>query len=120
MSTTGQISRRSFLQSSAVTAGAAFAAQTVNAIGANERITVGCIGTGGRCQQLMRALARIPNVRIGAVCDIYGPHLEAGRRLADPRAFATRNYHEILGRKDVQAVLIGTPDHWHVPMTVDA
>src|SRR5262249_38942794 len=90
------------------------------ALGANERINVGCIGTGGRCRALMQALAKIPNVRITAICDVYDPHLDLARKLADAKAFATRNYHELLKRKDVDAVLIGSPDHWHVPMTVDA
>src|SRR4051794_30548151 len=112
------ITRRSFLQTSAISVG--FAAPAVKAAGANERINVGCIGTGGRCRALMQALARVPNVRIAAVCDVYGPHLDQGRRLADPQAFATRDYRDILNRKDIHAVLIGTPDHWHVPMTVAA
>jgi predicted dehydrogenase len=120
MSRAARVSRRSFLKSSAATTGAALAVPAANALGANERINVGCIGTGGRCQMLMRALARVPNVRIAAVCDIYGPNLDAGRRLADPQAFATREYHELLGRKDIHAVLIASPDHWHVPMMVDA
>ncbi len=120
MSCASNVSRRSFLKSSAVTTGVAMAAPVVKALGANERINVGCIGTGGRCQMLMRALAHVPNVRIAAVCDIFGPNLDAGRRLADPQAFVTRDYHELLGRKDIEAVLIAAPDHWHVPMTVDA
>jgi predicted dehydrogenase len=120
MSSVPEPSRRTFLKSSATAAGAALAAPAVNVLGANERVNVGCIGTGDRCRTLMRSLARVPNVRIAAVCDIYGPHLEAAQRLADARAFATRDYHGILARRDIDAVLIGSPDHWHVPMTVDA
>jgi predicted dehydrogenase len=121
MSQPEQVSRRVFLRSGLATAGATtLALPAVKAVGANERINVGCIGTGGRCRALMQALARVPNVRIAAVCDIYGPHLDLGRRLADPQAVASRDYREILGRKDIHAVLIGSPDHWHVPMTVDA
>ena len=44
----------------------------------------------------------------------------AAKKLADPKAFATKHYRELLDRKDIDAVLIGSPDHWHVPMTVDA
>ncbi len=87
---------------------------------ANDTIEVACLGTGGRCRTLMHSLAKIPNVRIAAVCDIYDKHLAEGRKLADPNAAVSRNYHEILERKDIDAVLIGSPDHWHVPMTVDA
>lgn len=113
-----QLTRRSFLKSSA--AATAFTAPAVNVLGANETINVGCIGTGGRCQHLMRTLVKIPNVRIAAVCDVWDVHRNKGRELADAKAFATKDYKEILDRKDIQAVLIGSPDHWHVPMTVDA
>jgi predicted dehydrogenase len=115
-------SRRSFLaQSAAAAAGlAAFGVAAVNAIGANDTINIGLIGTGGRTRHLMKALAQIPKVRMAAVCDIWEVHLEAGRKMADPKAFATRHYKEILDRKDIDVVLIGSPDHWHVPMTIDA
>ena len=111
------LSRRSFLKSSAA---AAFAVPAANVLGANETLNVGCIGTGGRCRVLMKALKQIPNVRITAVCDIYDAHLKAGQALADPKALATKRYKEVLDSKDVHAVIIGAPDHWHVPMTVDA
>ena len=91
-----------------------------NVRAANETLQIGLIGVGGRCRHLLQSLVKVPNVRITAVCDIYDLHLDAGRKLADPRAFATRHYKELLDRKDVDAVLIATPDHWHVPMTVDA
>ena len=115
-------SRRSFLkQTAAVGAGlAAFGVPAVNVLGANETLNIGCIGTGGRCQALMKSLVKVPNIRITAVCDIYDGHLDAGRKLADPGAFSTKRYAELLERKDVDAVLIGSPDHWHVPMTIDA
>jgi predicted dehydrogenase len=87
---------------------------------ANETIRVGCIGTGGRCRQLMKPLASIQNVRITAVCDVFDWSLGEGRKLADPQALATKDYRPLLDRKDIDAVLIGTPDHWHAPMTVDA
>ena len=122
MASTSDLSRRSFLKSSAsVAAGAAaFGVPAVGALGANDKINVGCIGTGGRCQALMRSLVQVPGVSITAVCDIYDRRLEEGRKLAQPNAFATKKYKELLDRKEIDAVLIGTPDHWHVPMTVDA
>ena len=116
------ISRRSLLKTSAgVAAGlTAFGLPTGKVLGANETLNVACIGTGGRCRFLMKSLATIPNVRIAAVCDVYDVHLDLARKLADPKALATKSYKELLDRKDIDAVLIGTPDHWHVPMTVDA
>jgi len=115
-------SRRSFLKASATTAAglAAFGVPSVNVLGANEKLNIGLIGTGGRCQHLMRALARISDARMAAVCDIYDVHLEQAKKMADSKAFATKHYPEILNRKDIDAVLIASPDHWHVPMTVDA
>jgi len=121
MSARRDVSRRSFLRASAVTAaGAALASPVMAAQGANERINLGLIGTGGRCRHLMQAIARIPNVRMTALCDVYEPHLDLARKLADPKAFTTRNYREILNRKDIQGVVIATPDHWHAPITIDA
>jgi predicted dehydrogenase len=115
-------SRRSFLKASAATAAglAAFGVPAVNVLGANETINVGAIGIGGRCRHLLQAMAKIPNVRLAGVCDIYDVHLEDGKKLAAANAFATKRYKELLDRKDLDAVLIATPDHWHVPMTVDA
>jgi predicted dehydrogenase len=113
------LSRRSFLASAAASV-AALGVPAVNVLGANEALNVGCIGTGGRCRKLMESLAKIPNVRIAAVCDIYDVHLDLAKKLADEKAFTTKQYKELLARKDIDAVLIGSPDHWHVPMTVDA
>jgi predicted dehydrogenase len=110
--------RRDFLKASAGVA--AFGVPAVQALGANETLNVGCLGTGGRCQVLMKTLARVPHVRLAAVCDVYDARLDQARKIADPQAFATKNFQEVLDRKDIDAVLIGSPDHWHVPMTVAA
>jgi predicted dehydrogenase len=114
------LSRRSFLRTSGVAAAATLGGPAIQAQGANETLQIGLIGTGGRCRHLMQALARVPNTRMIALCDIYEPHLEQARQLADRNASVTRDYRELLVRNDVQAVLIASPDHWHVPMTVDA
>lgn len=68
----------------------------------------------------MRTLAGVPGVRLAAVCDVWDANLQKAREIADPKAFVTKIYSAVLERKDIDAVLIGTPDHWHVPMTVDA
>jgi predicted dehydrogenase len=116
------LSRRSFVKTSAVAAAglAVTAAPAANVLGANDTLNVGCIGTGGRCRALMQALVKVPNVRLAAVCDIWDNHLDMARKIADPSALATKHYQQILDSKDIDAVLIGSPDHWHVPMTVDA
>src|SRR3954464_15064240 len=123
MKTTSE-TRRAFLETmgryGAGTLLASAAVESARGYAANDTLNVGCIGTGGRCQTLMKSLVRVPNVRIVSVCDIYEPHLDKARNLADPDASVHNRYQELLERKDVDAVLIGAPDHWHVPMTVDA
>ncbi len=111
------ISRRVFFQSAA--AASAFALPFGRAQGANERINIGLIGTGGRCRHLMSSLAKIANVHMAVLCDVYEPNLDLARKLA-PKAATTRDYRAVLNNKDIHAVLIATPDHWHVPMTVAA
>ena len=109
-------SRRIFLAQSA----SLVAATRVTSSSAMETINVACLGTGGRCRTLMRSLAGIKNVRLAAVSDVWDVSLAEGLKLADKKAASSKDYREILARKDIDAVLIGSPDHWHVPMTVDA
>src|SRR5918912_4036692 len=109
--------RRTFL-----TAGAAagFLTESSRGFAANDTLQVGLIGVGGRCKHLLRSFPQLPNVKITAVCDVWDQNLAEGKKLADPKAFATKQQEELLARKDVDAVLIATPDHWHVPLTVAA
>src|SRR5438105_15659140 len=109
MSRSKNVSRRSFVKNSASALGlAAIGVPAVNAVAANEKINIGCIGIGGRCRQLAIELVKIPNVRIAAVCDIWDAHLDEGRKFADPKALATKEYRKALDRKDIDAVLIAT------------
>jgi predicted dehydrogenase len=120
---TNDSTRRAFLESMGLLgAGALLATPVETARGflANETINIACLGTGGRCRHLMQSLPKIPGVRVAAVCDVWDAALAEGRKLADPMAATSKVYREILDRKDIDAVLIGSPDHWHVPMTVDA
>lgn len=111
------LSRRDFLAASATLP---LAASAVNARSAAETLNVGLIGCGGRCSQLVRSLVKVPNVRIAAVCDVYETHRERARTWADKQALVTGDFHTVLDRKDIDAVLIATPDHWHVPIAVAA
>src|SRR5579862_4872636 len=97
------LSRRKFLAASATVAATSALTLPASAkpLGANERIHIGLIGTGGRCRHLMPALAKVPNTRMIALCDVYEPNLELAQKLAEPRAFTTRDYHALLARKDV-------------------
>ncbi|MCK4991755.1 MAG: Gfo/Idh/MocA family oxidoreductase, partial [Bacteroidales bacterium] len=90
-------------------------------IGANERINVGVIGCGGMANAHMEALLKMKesdNIEIAAVCDIYTKRLDKAKELTKAQAF--KKYQEILRIKDIDYVLIATPEHWHYQMTLDA
>jgi Predicted dehydrogenases and related proteins len=98
----------------------ATAASYSRILGANDRIRVGAIGTGQRCQYLLRLVNQVGGADIVAVCDVYEPRrLEAKAKLA-PAADDYVEHQKVLARKDIDAVVVGTPDHWHVPITIDA
>jgi predicted dehydrogenase len=108
--------RRGFLK-------AAMATATVSAssygriLGANDRIRVGAIGTGQRCQYLLSLVNKVGGgAEVTAVCDVYEPHrlLAKERYGSDAKDYA--QYQRVLDLKDIDAVVIGTPDHWHVPL----
>jgi predicted dehydrogenase len=100
-------SRRGFLSAAA-------------ALAASDTIRVGLLGTGGRCRHLLRSLLKLPSVRVVAACDVWDSALAETLKMLPPSPFTTKEYREVLSRKDVDVVLITTPDHWHVPMTIDA
>jgi predicted dehydrogenase len=112
--------RRDFLRTAGALAAVAVAGAPQRAFSANDMLSIACIGTGGRCRHLLGALVKVPNVRIAGLCDVWDLALNDTRKFADPKAFTTKNYKEVLDRKDIDAVLIATPDHWHVPITIDA
>jgi len=115
------LSRRGFLQGAATASIAApLAVESARGYRANDTIEVACLGTGGRCRHLMTRLAQVPNVRLAAVCDVWDQARAEALELADPNAIEAIDYRELLERDDFDAVLIGSPDHWHVPMTADA
>jgi predicted dehydrogenase len=88
---------------------------------ANDAIRVGLIGTGGRCMgELLPEMKKVEGLKIAAVCDVWDERLDKARKEALPDALATKDYAEILARKDIDAVVIATPDHLHVPITIAA
>jgi predicted dehydrogenase len=89
-------------------------------LGANDRIQVGAIGTGERCQYLLSLLNKLGNNDIVATCDVYEPHRLEAKAKFGPNAKDYVNHEAVLERKDIDAVVIGTPDHWHVPITIAA
>ena len=100
----------------------AFAASAQSALGypARDTSNVGWIGTEGRSGRLMTSLVGTPGIRITAICDVRDDSLEPAKRLSNRGAFVTTDCPQLLARSDVDWVLIGSPDHWHMPMTIDA
>jgi predicted dehydrogenase len=87
---------------------------------ANDHIQIALIGAGGQGQGDTRSALLIPGVKLVAVADCYDGRLEHSKEMWGNDIFTTRDYREILARKDVDAVIIGTPDHWHKQVSVDA
>mgnify|MGYP001167334226 FL=1 len=114
----GALTRREVLKAGAGAAAAVAAFPTIipaSAFGANERIVYGHIGVGG-----MGSSHIVPDA-CAALCDVDQNHLAAAaRRVTGAAPLLTDDYRRVLDRKDIDAVTIGTPDHWHALMTVHA
>ncbi|MDX2029298.1 MAG: Gfo/Idh/MocA family oxidoreductase [Blastocatellia bacterium] len=113
--------RRTFLRGSgAAIAGAALATDRV--LGANDRIRLGAIGTGGRARKsLIPIHKKQPDTEIVALCDVFEPNLlRAVSEDELPNARQLRDYRAILDDKSIDAVIIGTPDHWHAKLVREA
>ena len=108
------ITRRSFLVASGLTAIA-----STRAFGANDTLRIGVIGAGHRMKSLLDAADKVAPYQIVAVSDVYGPSRDAIKERSNGLATAHLDYREVLD-KDTDAVIIASPDHWHVPMAVDA
>src|ERR1700746_285272 len=111
------ISRRSFMIASGLTALA-----STRVFGANDTIRIGVIGAGHRMKGLLDAADKVgPRYEIVAVSDVYGPSRDAVQERSLGLATNHLDYREVLDKdKDIDAVIIASPDHWHVRMAVDA
>ncbi|HOB73394.1 MAG TPA: Gfo/Idh/MocA family oxidoreductase [Phycisphaerae bacterium] len=123
------MNRRNFLKTSTLAAGSALLATPVaRAMGANDRIRVGIVGMGVRGTQHLKALAQLAerqlaNVEVTAVCELWTPWREKAvaeaQKLTGRKPEAFVRHTELLERGDVDAVIITTPDFWHVPILLD-
>ena len=122
------ITRRSFLNRSLGTVAAAVAFPYLvpaSAFGANERLTVAVIGTGGRGRHLARQFSKLSEVRVVAACDLDTRELqkcvdETNKQYGDKACQSYADFREIMARKDIDAVTVATPDHWHALVSIAA
>jgi predicted dehydrogenase len=134
MKNTNDASRRNFLKtlatsSAAITIGSNLAAATPSirvktmqrhAFGANDQINFALIGAGGMGVQDTTTALKVPGAKLVAVCDLYEGRLKEAKAKWGADIYTTRSYKDILGRKDIDAVIIATPDHWHQQISIDA
>lgn len=106
-----KLNRRAFLLT---------AASAARVLGANDRIRLAGIGVGGRGTYDLGIAAKAENTQVVAVADVYAPRLAEIKEKLAPSGQAYKDYREVLDRKDVDAVIVGAPDHWHVRMIMDA
>ena len=131
--------RRQFMAGTLAAAGIAVSPRMAGAVGANDKIRMGFIGVGNRGSQLLHLFMAQPDVEVAALCDVYEPFLsrdfskvaqrykdELGERIPSlgetfpkpPKLF--KDYRKLLDDKEIDAVCIATPDHWHALIMVDA
>lgn len=132
-----QSSRRNFIQKITTgVVGAAFVPEMLNAasvarvktetirrskiIGANDVLHLALIGAGGMGTADANTAITVPGIKLVAACDLYDGRLAEAKKNYGNDIFTTRDYREILQRKDIDAVIVATPDHWHKDISVEA
>lgn len=111
-----KLSRRTF-NTSLISTGAVVSLASLQSasriLGANDRIRTGFIGTGNRGTQLLRAFMEHKDCRIAALCDVHGQSLRQAAELVGTDVPQYKDFRHMLDRETLDAVVIGTPDHWH-------
>src|SRR5579872_4664153 len=112
-------SRRHFLAAAASSAVAPLLAQPPARRSANDRVQIALVGAGGMGSgDVHSSLAN--GSKLVAVADVYQGRLNRAKEVWGNDVFVTRDYREVLQRNDVDAVIVGTPDHWHRQVSIDA
>ena len=115
----GDLNRRQFNRSAAL-ASVGTALSYSRILGANERIRLGFIGLGNRGDQVLSAFLEHDDCMVTAICDIWQPYLDFAAKKIGTNPKQTHDYRQLLDQKDVDAVVICTPDHWHALQTIHA
>ena len=121
--------RRSFLKQSVASASAAAtggglvpyiftSSPAAAATASGDRPLIGCIGLGGQGSWNMELAMK--HADVAAVCDVDSNRLAEARKNAGGKADMYDDYRKLLDRKDIQAVSIATPDHWHTKIAIEA
>ena len=116
-------SRRTFVRNSSLVTGATLLGSMphARAIGANDRIRIGVIGVGGMGTGHVNSLvskSETENIQVVAVSDVYQRRVSRSKEICKGDGYL--DYRRLLERKDIDAVLIATPDHWHARLTIEA
>jgi predicted dehydrogenase len=115
------MTRRTFSKAGVAATFGLTALQTTRVLGANDRIRLGVIGTGNRGCQVLDFFLKHPDVEVPVVCDVSQSTVEAANaKHLGGKAATCSDFRKIIDRKDIDAVLIATPDHWHAIQTVTA
>jgi predicted dehydrogenase len=113
------LSRRDFAKTT-IAAGAGTAVSRMNILGANDRVNIGIIGSGDRGMQVWQIFLKQADVNPVAVCDVYQPYIDKAANAAGGKVKTFGDFRRLLEVKEVDAVLIATPDHWHALQTIMA
>ncbi len=117
---TNGIERRDFIKQGIAAVGVGAAASS-NILGANDRIRVGVIGPGRQGRGVMKTFMKNTDAQIVAICDVFQPQMDFAINDARLEGVETyKDFRKILDRKDVDAVIVASPDHWHALQTVMA
>src|SRR5258708_1478879 len=126
-----RFSRPEFLKTTAPAAGATAAAPTIfldyeplpastRTIPASDRVRFGIVGVGMEGTNRLSTAIQLPGVECAAACDLYDGRRELAREIVRPTLPTTRRYKELLEDKNIDAIIVAVPDHWHMRVVVDA
>ncbi len=126
-----RFSRREFLQTTAGAAGATLAATSIfldpeplfaspQLAAASDRVRFGIVGVGMEGSGLLSTAIQLPGVECAAACDLYDGRHELAREIVGKPIPTTRRYKELLDNKEIDAIVVAVPDHWHKQVVVDA